>query len=78
MHSAECAVCGWLRLGLYRRIRVRPWRFRVGHMRRGNDRVTGLGPTPNASYPFTVGGFIAPVANNNDRNARGPHDRASD
>src|ERR1700747_2672997 len=37
-----------------------------------------LDPTPNASYPLMVGRAIATVANNNDRNARGPHDRGSD
>ena len=37
-----------------------------------------LGPTPNASYPFMVGRAVAAVADNNDRNARGPHDRGSD
>jgi hypothetical protein len=42
------------------------------------SRTDWLGPTPDASYPFTIGGFIAAAAHNNDRNARGPHDRASD
>ena len=37
-----------------------------------------LGPTPNALYPFMIGGFMPGVAGNNDRNARGPHDRGSD
>ena len=37
-----------------------------------------LDPAPNALYPFMVGGFMPAVANNDDRNARGPHDRGSD